>query len=367
MIFRVGVPHAGHRYPMRGTPRSGGRQACADSRLEVPHAGHPPFGGQAGVRRLAAGGTPCGAPPVRGAGRRAPTRGWRYPMRGTPPFGGQAGVRRLAGGGTPCGAPPVRGQAAAHPPDRRVCDDGWALARAPFRRPRSARESAGMHTPLLGVGRTRGTQLAVTEPRSITTAPEHVVLPPPTGEFQPPSSHDRADRIATAIVTLVPVVALAVAVPLAWGHVLYFYDVVVFALCYVPTGLGITVGYHRLLTHKAFKTTPAIRAIFTVLGAMAIEGPPIEWVANHRKHHTYSDEDGDPHSPHVNFAGGLTGSLRGLLHAHLGWVFGGGMANEARYAPDLLADRVVRFVDRTFVVWVLSGLAIPSAPGWAIS
>src|ERR1039458_6016929 len=209
MIFRVGVPHAGHRYPMRGTP---------------------PFGGQAGVRRLAAGGTPCGAPPVRGAGRRAPTRGRRSPMRG----------------------PPVRGQAAAHPPDRRVCDDGWALARAPFRRPRSARESAGMHTPLLGVGRTRGTQLAVTEPRSITTAPEHVVLPPPTGEFQPPSSHDRADRIATAIVTLVPVVALAVAVPLAWGHVLYFYDVVVFALCYVPTGLGITVGYHRLLTHKAY-------------------------------------------------------------------------------------------------------------------
>src|ERR1039458_10287215 len=204
-------------------------------------------------------GTPCGAPPVRGAGRRAPTRGWRYPMRGSPrsggrqacadsrvevphaglpPFGGQAGMRRLAGGGTPCGAPPVRGQAAAHPPDRRVCDDGWALARAPFRRPRSARESAGMHTPLLGVGRTRGTQLAVTEPRSITTAPEHVVLPPPTGEFQPPSSHDRADRIATAIVTLVPVVALAVAVPLAWGHVLYFYDVVVFALCYVPTGIG---------------------------------------------------------------------------------------------------------------------------------
>jgi stearoyl-CoA desaturase (delta-9 desaturase) len=224
-----------------------------------------------------------------------------------------------------------------------------------------------MHTPLLGVGRTRGTQLAVTEPRSITTPPEHVVLPPPPGEFQPPSSHDRADRIATAIVTLVPVVALAVAVPLAWGHVLYFYDVVVFALCYVPTGLGITVGYHRLLTHKAFKTTPAIRAIFTVLGAMAIEGPPIEWVANHRKHHTYSDEDGDPHSPHVNFAGGLTGSLRGLWHAHLGWVFGGGMANEARYAPDLLADPVVRFVDRTFVVWVLSGLAIPSALGWAIS
>ena len=138
----------------------------------------------------------------------------------------------------------------------------------------------------------------------------------PPGEFQPPSSHDRADRVATAIVTVLPVVALAVAV-------LHFYDVVIFALCYVPTGLGITVGFHRLLTHRAFDTTPAIRALLVICGCMAIEGPPIEWVANHRKHHTYSDEEGDPHSPHVNFAGGLMGSLRGLWHAHLGWVFGG--------------------------------------------
>jgi stearoyl-CoA desaturase (delta-9 desaturase) len=169
----------------------------------------------------------------------------------------------------------------------------------------------------------------------------------PPGEFQPPSSHDRADRVATAIVTVLPVVALAVAIPLAWGSVLHFYDVVIFALCYVPTGLGITVGFHRLLTHRAFETTPAIRALLVICGCMAIEGPPIEWVANHRKHHTYSDEEGDPHSPHVNFAGG--------------------MANEARYAPDLLADPVVRFVDRTFAVWVLAGLAIPFGLGWALT
>ncbi|MGA2756134.1 MAG: acyl-CoA desaturase [Solirubrobacteraceae bacterium] len=193
------------------------------------------------------------------------------------------------------------------------------------------------------------------------------MLAAPPGEFQPPSSHDRADRIATAIVTLLPVVALAVAIPLAWGSVLHFYDVIVFVLCYVPTGLGITIGFHRLLTHRAFETTPAIRALFTIFGCMAIEGPPIEWVANHRKHHTYSDEEGDPHSPHVNFAGGVMGALRGLWHAHLGWVFAGGMANEARYAPDLLADPVVRFVDRTFIVWVLAGLAIPFGLGWAIT
>jgi stearoyl-CoA desaturase (Delta-9 desaturase) len=221
--------------------------------------------------------------------------------------------------------------------------------------------------PLRGVGGTRGTQLAVTEPRPIITDSAPLVRPALPAEFQPPSSHDRADRVATAVVTLLPLVALAIVAPLAWGGLLHWYDLVVFTLCYIPTGLGITIGFHRLLTHRAFNTTPAIRAIFTILGCMAIEGPPIEWVANHRKHHTYSDEAGDPHSPHVNFAGGLVGSLRGLWHAHLGWVFGGGMANEARYAPDLLADPVVRFVDRTFVLWVLAGLAIPFGLGWAIS
>jgi stearoyl-CoA desaturase (delta-9 desaturase) len=209
--------------------------------------------------------------------------------------------------------------------------------------------------------------LAVTETRPIITDSAPLARPALPGEFQPPSSHDRADRVATAFVTLLPLVALAIVAPLAWGGLLHWYDLVVFTLCYIPTGLGITIGFHRLLTHRAFNTTPAIRAIFTILGCMAIEGPPIEWVANHRKHHTYSDEAGDPHSPHVNFAGGLVGSLRGLWHAHLGWVFGGGMANEARYAPDLLADPVVRFVDRTFALWVLVGLAIPFGLGWAIS
>jgi stearoyl-CoA desaturase (Delta-9 desaturase) len=221
--------------------------------------------------------------------------------------------------------------------------------------------------PLRGVGGTRGTPLAVTEPRPIITDSAPLVHPALPAEFQPPSSHDRADRVATALVTLLPLVALAIVAPLAWGGLLHWYDLVVFTLCYIPTGLGITIGFHRLLTHRAFNTSPAIRAIFTILGCMAIEGPPIEWVANHRKHHTYSDEAGDPHSPHVNFAGGLVGSLRGLWHAHLGWVFGGGMANEARYAPDLLADPVVRFVDRTFALWVLAGLAIPFGLGWAIS
>jgi stearoyl-CoA desaturase (delta-9 desaturase) len=110
-----------------------------------------------------------------------------------------------------------------------------------------------------------------------------------------------------------------------------------------------------------------VRAIFTVFGAMAVEGPPIEWVANHRKHHAYSDIEGDPHSPHVGHGDGFSGALRGLWHAHLGWVFRDEFANEVRYAPDLLGDPVVRFIDRSFVFWVLLGLAIPFGLGYALT
>jgi stearoyl-CoA desaturase (Delta-9 desaturase) len=209
--------------------------------------------------------------------------------------------------------------------------------------------------------------LTVIDSRLPASGTEPIALTAPAPELQPASKHDMADRVATALVTLLPLIALAIVVPLEWGGALHWTDLVVLAVCYVPCVLGITVGFHRLLTHRAFATTPVIRAILTVFGCMAIEGPPIEWVANHRRHHTYSDEEGDPHSPHVNFSGGVPGSLRGLWHAHLGWVFGGGMANEARYAPDLLADPVVRFIDRTFALWALVGLAIPFGLGWAIT
>jgi stearoyl-CoA desaturase (delta-9 desaturase) len=188
-----------------------------------------------------------------------------------------------------------------------------------------------------------------------------------TGEYQPAGNLNVVNKIATAVVTIVPLVALALAVSLAWGHILHWTDVVVFVVCYVPTGLGITIGYHRLLTHRSFRCGPGIKALFTIFGSMAVEGPPIEWVANHRKHHAFSDIDGDPHSPHVGHGDGLRGALSGLWHAHLGWVFRDGFANELRYAPDLLGDRVVRFIDRTFVFWVLLGLAIPFGLGYALT
>ncbi len=132
--------------------------------------------------------------------------------------------------------------------------------------------------------------------------------------------------------------------------------------------LGITVGYHRLFTHRSFKTTRTLRALFAVLGAMAVEGPVIEWAATHRKHHRFSDHPGDPHSPHLDRAPGWRGALRGLAHAHVGWMFRGkDMANPARYAKDLLADRDLRFISRTFPLWVVVGLALPFGLGVALT
>ena len=123
-----------------------------------------------------------------------------------------------------------------------------------------------------------------------------------------------------------------------------------------------------MLTHRSFKTSAPLRALFAALGSAAIEGPVIEWVSNHRKHHQYSDQPGDPHSPHVDHGSGWSGALRGLFHAHVGWIFAGGaLANEERYAKDLIADPVVKFIDRTFVLWVLAGLAFPFALGYALT
>ena len=138
-----------------------------------------------------------------------------------------------------------------------------------------------------------------------------------------------------------------------------------FLLLYVLTGLGVTVGFHGLFTHRAFKTTRSIRAALAILGSGAIEGPVISWVADHRKHHAFADRAGDPHSPHVDHGHGWRGALRGLVHAHVGWLFiHTHRGRRARYAPDLLADPVVSWVDRTFAVWALAGLAAAFGLGW---
>jgi stearoyl-CoA desaturase (delta-9 desaturase) len=183
-----------------------------------------------------------------------------------------------------------------------------------------------------------------------------------------PRAFATIDRVANVVVMVLPLALVGLAAWLTWGGALRWPDLVALAVTYLLTGLGITVGFHRLLTHRSFKTSPALRGVLAALGSAAVEGPVIEWVANHRKHHQFSDEAGDPHSPHVDHAAGWRGALGGLFHAHVGWILGGdALADEQHYAKDLLADPVVRFVDRTFVLWVAVGLAFPFALGFALT
>ena len=182
-----------------------------------------------------------------------------------------------------------------------------------------------------------------------------------------PVANETRDRIVTGTVTVLPFLALGVAGWQTWNDLLHWHDLVVFFVVYAATALGITVGFHRLLTHRAFKTGPRTRGVIAAIGSAAIEGPVVSWVADHRKHHTFADEEGDPHSPHVGHGGGLKGTLKGLYHAHVGWLFVHDQrAKKERYARDLLDDPIIRFVDRYFVLWVTLGLLTPFFLGWLL-
>jgi stearoyl-CoA desaturase (Delta-9 desaturase) len=180
-----------------------------------------------------------------------------------------------------------------------------------------------------------------------------------------PVNAELRDRIITGIVTVVPVLSLFVVGWELWAQWLGWNDIFVFLIMYVLTGLGVTVGFHRLFTHRSFQTSPTMRGILAILGSAAIEGPVISWVADHRKHHAFADIEGDPHSPHVGHGHGWSGALRGLLHAHMGWLFvHTHRGRRTRYAPDLLEDPVVSWVDKTFLVWALGGLVMAFGLGW---
>ena len=169
-----------------------------------------------------------------------------------------------------------------------------------------------------------------------------------------PVDNETRDRIITGIVTFIPFAGLGFVAWQLWQSALHWHDLIVFGIAYALTGIGVTVGFHRLLTHRSFKTRTAVRATLAALGSAAVEGPVISWVADHRKHHAFSDRDGDPHSPHVDHGHGWRGALAGLFGC------------KQRYAPDLIAGPAIRFVDRTFLLWVAVGLAVPFGLGVAI-
>ncbi len=189
---------------------------------------------------------------------------------------------------------------------------------------------------------------------------------PGADEIQPVANETR-DRIITGTVTVLPFLGLGLVCWQLWERALHWHDIVVFAILYAATGLGITVGFHRLLTHRSFKTSRWLRATFAAVGSAAVEGPVISWVSDHRKHHVYADQEGDPHSPHVDHGVGWRGALRGLFHAHVGWLFiHTERGAKERFARDLIDDPAIRFVDRTFVLWVALGLLVPFGLGYAV-
>jgi stearoyl-CoA desaturase (Delta-9 desaturase) len=166
---------------------------------------------------------------------------------------------------------------------------------------------------------------------------------------------------------LVPLLGFVAAVVLLWGTDLVGWtDLLLFAVFYVLTGYGVTLGFHRLLTHRSFQTHRWVEYILAVIGSMAVQGPVMSWVADHRKHHAHTDQEGDPHSPHGH-GGGFKGAVSGLWYAHMGWLFDrAGQAEHDRYARDLYEDRGMRFIHAAFPLWVLIGIAIPFAIGYAV-
>ena len=177
----------------------------------------------------------------------------------------------------------------------------------------------------------------------------------------------RAQQTGNILGVFLPVLGLFLAIVLLWERFVGPEALAITAVMYLLTGIGVTVGLHRMLAHRAFEAPAAVRGTLAVLGAMAMQGPVIRWVTNHRKHHAYTDEEGDPHSPHLSGRGGIVGAVVGLWHAHVGWIFRRERAPYERYARDLLSDPVILFVDRTVLGWVLLGLALPFAAGYALT
>ncbi len=195
--------------------------------------------------------------------------------------------------------------------------------------------------------------------------------PPATPRAPKPLTDDRKagwEQIALYAFVIVPFLALAFAVPVMWGWGIGWHDVVLALAFYVISGLGVTVGFHRYFTHGGFKAKRPLRIALAVAGSLAIEGPVVRWVADHRRHHAFSDREGDPHSP-WRYGTTVRALLKGLTFAHVGWMFDVEQTNQQRFAPDLLADRDIRRIDRMFPYWVAITLLGPALLGglWTMS
>jgi stearoyl-CoA desaturase (delta-9 desaturase) len=175
-----------------------------------------------------------------------------------------------------------------------------------------------------------------------------------------------ASRAVTLLLVAGPLVAIVLAVVFFWGRLLSIHDLALAVLFYVVTGFGVTVGYHRLFAHRSFRAHRWLKVALASAGSLAVEGSPISWVANHRRHHRFSDKPGDPHSPHLR-GNEVLGQLRGFVHAHVGWLFAHDTTTARRYAPELLDDRDCLMISRMFPLFALFSLAAPFFLGWWFS
>jgi stearoyl-CoA desaturase (Delta-9 desaturase) len=177
----------------------------------------------------------------------------------------------------------------------------------------------------------------------------------------------RLQRNITLAAVILPFIGFLVAIVLSWNELVSATDLAIFAALYLPTAFGITIGYHRLFTHRAFEAKRWVRYTFAVLGSMAVQGSVIDWVADHRKHHAFTDTDGDPHSPHGH-GEGIRGAFSGLWYAHMGWLIDTqGQATKRQFAPELLEDPTMRRINNAFLPLVGASLLIPAALGFALT
>jgi stearoyl-CoA desaturase (delta-9 desaturase) len=175
------------------------------------------------------------------------------------------------------------------------------------------------------------------------------------------------ERRIALLVVILPVLGLFAGIAAMWGRGVGRTEVALLAGMYFLTSIGIGIGYHRLVAHGSFRTPPAVRVAFAILGSMAAQGPVLSWAAVHRRHHAFSDREGDPHSPNFERGDGVVGLLVGLWHAHVGWLFEHEITDWGRYIADLIRDRGLYAVHRLYFLWVVLGLAAPTALGGLLS
>jgi stearoyl-CoA desaturase (delta-9 desaturase) len=197
------------------------------------------------------------------------------------------------------------------------------------------------------------------------TIPEPVEAPPAT-PAEAVEGVRWGERLITGAIVFGPLSGLLWAAFRFWHHGIGWFDLALAGALYVVTGFGISLGFHRLFTHRSFRARRGLRIVLAVAGSMAAEGSLVSWVSHHRRHHVFADRDGDPHSPCID-GSGVMRQLRGVAHAHVGWLFSGVQSNPKRWSRDLLADRDVMVVSRLTPLWITLSFVLPFGIGWAVS